>query len=69
MNKKVFITFGAGNTNYYDACNRLVKQANNLSIFDKIISYTDDYLKNDNIFWTQHKNFIENNKRGYGYWI
>jgi len=69
MNKKYFITFSAGNTNYYEASDRLIKQANNLCIFDKIISYTDDYLKNDNIFWRQHKNFIENNKKGYGYWI
>jgi len=45
MNKKYFITFSAGNTNYYDASDRLIKQANNLCIFDKIISYTDDYLK------------------------
>lgn len=44
-------------------------QANNLQLFDKLIFYTDEYLKNDKIFWTHHSRFIENNKRGYGYWL
>ena len=64
-----FITFGAGGQNYYDAVNRLTKQANNLNIFDKIIGYTDNELKSDDSFWKQHSTFIENNKRGYGYWL
>lgn len=64
-----FITFAAGRQNYYDAVNRLTTQANNLNIFDKIIGYTDKDLKKDDSFWKQHSTFIENNKRGYGYWI
>jgi len=66
---KYFITFGAGGQNYYDAVNRLINQVKILNIFDKIIGYTDNDLKNDVDFWTKHSNFIENNKRGYGYWL
>ena len=65
----VFITFGAGGQNYYDAVERLTKQASNLNLFDKIIAYTDKDLINDNEFWTQHSNFIQNNSKGYGYWL
>lgn len=65
----VFITFGAGGQNYYDAGKRLIKQAKSTGYFDKIILYTDKDLKNDKEFWNQHSNFISKNKRGYGYWI
>ena len=65
----VFITFGAGGQNYYDAVERLTKQANNLNIFNKIIGYTDKDLMEDKAFWSQHSNFIQNNSRGYGYWL
>jgi len=38
-------------------------------MFNKIISYNDKDLNNDEEFWKKHGNFIENNKRGNGYWI
>lgn len=66
---KCFITFGAGQPNFYGAATRLKKQAIDINLFDKIIAYTDDILKNCDDFWNNHSNFIENNKRGYGYWI
>jgi hypothetical protein len=66
---KQFITFGAGEKNYIDAGKRLLRQANNLNLFDKTILYTDEFLKKDTEFWSKHKAFIENNKRGYGYWL
>lgn len=68
-NKKIFITFGGGAQNYYDAGNRLVEQVKKLDLFDEAKLYTDIDLKNDIDFWNKHGNFIENNKRGYGYWI
>ena len=67
--KTHFITFGAGGDNYYDAINRLGKQAHNINIFNYISIYTDIYLKNDIEFWKKHDKFIENNVRGYGYMI
>jgi len=69
ISKKIFITFGAGGDNYIQAGKRLIKEANELNIFDKTILYTDEYLKNDKEFWEKHSTFIENNKRGYGYWL
>ena len=65
----VFITFGAGGQNYYDAVERLTKQASTLNLFNKIIAYNDKDLINDTEFWSQHSNFIQNNSRGYGYWV
>lgn len=64
-----FITFGGGGKNYIDAGKRLIKQAQDLKIFNKTTLYTDDILKKYTDFWSKHKGFIENNKRGYGYWI
>jgi hypothetical protein len=64
-----FITFGAGEQNYYDATERLYNQAKNICLFDNITVYTDRDLKMDDEFWRKHNEFIENNKRGYGYWL
>lgn len=64
-----FITFGGGGKNYIDACHRLVGQAKSLELFDNTIVYTDDYLKKDVEFWKKHHQFIENNSKGYGYWL
>jgi hypothetical protein len=68
MTKK-FITFGANNQMYLDAGNRLVNQAASLELFDTCTLFTDADLKADTEFWNKHSEFIENNARGYGYWI
>jgi len=69
MPKIYFITFGAGDINYFEAVSRIVSQAKKLGIFDKIIGYTTIYLVNDKKFWNAHGDFIKNNPRGFGYWI
>jgi hypothetical protein len=66
---KYFITFGGGGQNYIEAGERLLNQANEMNIFDQTKFYTDEWLKNDTEFWSQHSDFIQNNNRGYGYWI
>jgi len=66
---KHFITFGAGDKNYYEAGERLISQANEMNVFDGTNFYTDDDLKCDPDFWTKHSEFIQNNPRGYGYWL
>ena len=63
------MTFGGGGKNYYDAVNRLNNELKVVNIFDNIILKYDTDLKNDIEFWNKHGNFIENNKRGYGYWL
>ena len=70
--KKVFFTFGSDNNPerpHISYCNYLAKQVKNLDIFDEINVLTDDNLKNDKPFWERHGEFIQNNKRGYGYWV
>jgi hypothetical protein len=65
---KKFITFSGGE-NYYASGKRLFFQAQKLNLFDELILYTDNHLKNDPDFWNIHSNFVTNNPRGYGYWI
>jgi len=66
---KAFISFGAGGQNYINACNRIKHQVDLLDIFDIIKIYTEEDLKADTEFWKTHSEFIEANKRGYGYWL
>jgi hypothetical protein len=67
--KKTFITFGGGRHNYLEAADRLSLQAASLQIFDDIKSFKDSDLKSDPEFWERHGEFVENNHRGYGYWL
>ena len=66
---KKFITFGAGHQKYIDMIDKLTTSAKNTFLFDQVDFYTDKDLKDDIEFWNKHGKFIENNKRGYGYWI
>jgi hypothetical protein len=67
MRKYVFITFGSGI--YKRAVDRICLEAKNFQIFNEINGYTERDLKADPNFWNTHGNFIQNNKRGYGYWL
>ena len=68
--KKVLITFAGGGKKYHEAARRLINQGKSTGYFDETILYTDKDLKNKFVsFWNQHKKFILNNKRGFGYWI
>jgi hypothetical protein len=68
-----FITFGSHNggvhSNYIDAAIRLANQVKDLNIFDEILLYTGDGLKEDPEFWNKHEEFVTNNKKGFGYWL
>jgi len=68
-----FLTFGSHNggvhSNYIDAATRLANQVNELKLFDEIIVYTGNTLKEDTDFWNKHSENILNNRRGFGYWI
>jgi hypothetical protein len=67
--KTNFITFGAGGKSYNDAGKRLVNQANSTKLFDTTKMFTDVDLRADIEFWKQHGEFIQRNRRGYGYWL
>jgi len=62
------ITFGSHGS-YIDAVSRLVRQANALNIFTEVKGYTAEYLQDDEYFFNKHVSFINNNRRGFGYWI
>ena len=67
--KKYALTFGGGEQKYHDAAIRVSDELLQTKLFDKIITYTDQDLQNDDEFWKKHKNFIENNRKGYGFWL
>lgn len=61
---KCFITFG--NDLFKNQKEKLRKQAQDTGWFDRIIIESPETIQN---FHSLHGNFIENNPRGYGYWI
>jgi hypothetical protein len=61
-----FITFG--NSLYYSSLERLKKEVSAFP-FTTTIFYKDTDLMEMNDFWGKHREFITQNKRGYGYWI
>lgn len=60
--------FSAGLPQFTKALERLHKQAVESKIFDKIFIYNEKTF-DDKDFWAKHKDFIDKNPRGYGYWI
>ena len=60
----VFITFSDGIKYKYD---RIIEEAKTSKFFNECIAYTLKDL--DQNFIDKHSKFIENNPRGYGYWI
>lgn len=74
MVKKYFLTFGGGDNqsiqkSYHAAVKRITNQVEELKMFDYIYPKTEIDLKNDEVFWNKHKNFIINSSKGYGYWL
>jgi hypothetical protein len=67
--KITFLTFGATTDDYHNAANRICRQAENFDLFDNIINLTEKDLEDDDEFWPKHKDFINSNPRGYGYWL
>ena len=70
-NNKIYL-LSFGNEKFYGALERIKIQGLQFKIFDEIIIVKDIDLKTNNEhteFWNTHKDFIQNNNRGYGYWI
>ena len=63
-----FLTFGAGKK-FIQAKDRLVIQAEKTGIFDYVVSYIDEDLKEIPEFWDKHGDFVTRNPRMYGYGI
>lgn len=67
--KKYFLTFGGPDEYYHQAVNRLCIQATKMDFFDVVLGLTEKDLINDKDFWNKHGEFINNNSKGYGYWL
>lgn len=63
-----FLSFGSENK-YADAAKRLEKQVTRTNIFDTILVYNSDDLRELDEFWNLHSEFIKNNPKKYGYGI
>lgn len=55
--------------NFREACTRLIRQAVGVGVFNRIIYFNDQHLQKDNLFWSQHAEFIRTHPKGYGYWL
>lgn len=66
---KVFISFGGPTEGYHNLVNSICQQSVKLDFFTHIFGFTDIDLKSDLDFWNRQGDFIERNKRGYGYWL
>ena len=64
--KIFFLSFGSTNS-YGKSLERIKKQAESMHVFEKIFIYTESTMPKE--FTDSHKDFIESNPRGYGYWI
>jgi hypothetical protein len=69
MGSVVLITFGDGHERYRIATKRIVAQAEEIGLFNRIENFTDEDLQAHTDFWERHAAFIKKNRRGHGYWI
>ena len=67
--KKHFLSFGGPTQNYHDSLQRFLGEVKAINVFDHVYGLTDHDLKTDAHFWNRHCDFMENNARGYGYWL
>jgi hypothetical protein len=63
--KIYFATFGSDG--WEGALERIKKQVLEFNIFEELFIYHSNNLKSDTEFWSKHSNFIENNRKLYGY--
>jgi hypothetical protein len=65
--KVTLVSFG--NDTFYGPLSSLKRESQDFPMITNTAFYTDKDLKNIPEFWERHGSFIENNKRGYGYWL
>ena len=68
--QRVFLTFAAGNQDYLNAANRLIGQAKETGWFSTVVTVDHRRLFDIDIhLGNRNRSFIQQNPRGYGYWI
>jgi hypothetical protein len=65
--QSLFISFGGPTDSYHTRVNQICDQAEDFKYFTKVIPYTEEDF--DQEFLKQHGDFMEKNKRGYGFWL
>ena len=63
-----FLTFCAGN-DFAGSLQKIHDEAKHITVFDQIHTMNDIDIQKDTHFWEQHKEFIQKNPRGWGYWL
>lgn len=63
-----FLTFCAG-IDFAGSLQKIHDEAKHVAVFDQIHTMNDIDIQQDTEFWEQHKEFIQQNPRGWGYWL
>jgi len=63
----VFLSFAGGDDKWFFCLRHLRERAIEIGVFDSVLDYTPEDLPAD--FLLRHGEFLEKNKRGYGYWL
>ncbi len=69
MQRILFVSFAAPTESWHALVNQLCQSVKANCPNIETIAYTEKDLQKDEEFWNKHGEFVENNKRGYGYWI
>lgn len=68
--QNIFLTFGGPSQHYRNRVLELSRQARNLDFFHEIRGITDkDLIDGHHEFYQKHGNFLNDNSRGYGFWL
>lgn len=68
--QNIFLTFGGPGQPYRNRVKEICRQARNLDFFDDIRGITDeDLISKHHDFYQKHAEFLNNNNRGYGFWL
>lgn len=58
-----------GNHRFANSIQRICKEASEFAEFKTVTGYTESDLREETDFWAEHGEFIEQNRRGGGYWV
>ena len=69
MFEEVVVGSLGSSKNEMACCEKLCSQAQSFDYFTHIHGFTEKDLQEDTSFWETHGPFVENNPRGYGFWL
>lgn len=69
IQRPILVVFGGGSADFHDAARRLKNQAKATKKFGKIYAFTDKSRPLRKSFFSKHRDFINQNPRGFGSYI